>query len=139
MSAMVDDPATEDIASRVTGGEIVPLASRATWLATGSSGADTVTTLELQFDAVGVVSAGLVGGGWRGERGGRLGPCWSGHGHQWWSSPEWSAGSCSVARAAGRGRGTGACPSDAQRTNPSRTDPAHATHRVSARGIRRRP
>lgn len=27
---------------------------------------------------------------------------------------------CSVARAAGRGQGTGACPSDAQRTNPSR-------------------
>ncbi len=98
MSAMVNDPATEDIASRVTGGEIVPLASRATWLATGSSGADTVTTLGLQFDTVDVVSAGLVGGGWRGERGGRLGPCWPGHGHPWWSSPEWSAGSCSAGR-----------------------------------------
>jgi hypothetical protein len=46
-------------------------------------------------------------------------------------------GVCSVARAAGRGRGTGACPSEAQRTNPSRTDPAHAADGVSARGVRR--
>ena len=39
MSTVVDGPAAGDIASRVTGGEVVPLASRATWLATGSGGA----------------------------------------------------------------------------------------------------
>ena len=61
MSTVVDDPAREDIASPVTGGEVVPLASRATWLATGSGGAGTVTTIGLQFGTAGVVTAGLVG------------------------------------------------------------------------------
>ena len=63
MSTVVDGPAAGDIASRVTGGEVVPLASRATWLATGSGGAGTVTILALQFGTAGVVSAGLVGVG----------------------------------------------------------------------------
>jgi hypothetical protein len=57
----VDGPAVGDIASRVTGGEVVPLASRATGLATGSGGAGTVTILALQFGTAGVVSAGLIG------------------------------------------------------------------------------
>jgi hypothetical protein len=61
VSTVVDCPAAGDIASLVTGGEVVPLASRATWLATGSGGAGTVTILALQFGTAGVVSAGLIG------------------------------------------------------------------------------
>jgi hypothetical protein len=49
VSTVVDGPVAEDIASRVTSGEVVPLVSRAAvsraaWLATGSGGVGTVTT-----------------------------------------------------------------------------------------------
>jgi hypothetical protein len=46
---VVDGPAAEGIASRVTSSEVVPLVSRTAWLATGSGGVGTVTTLGLQF------------------------------------------------------------------------------------------
>jgi hypothetical protein len=65
------DPAREAIASRVTDGEVVPLASRATWLATGSGGAGTVVLLGLQqFGTPGAVDRRPSRRRWRGERDG---------------------------------------------------------------------
>ncbi|MGB6161502.1 MAG: transposase [Pseudonocardiaceae bacterium] len=82
------DLAREAIASRVTGGEIVPLASRATWLATGSGGAGTVALLGLQqFGTPCAVDRRPSRRRWRGERDGRPGPCWPERGNQWWPAP----------------------------------------------------
>jgi len=76
VSTVVDGPAARDIASRVTGGEVMPLTSRAMWLATGPGGASPVSTVGLQVGTAGVVTAGLLGGAHQHQAGGRGAARW---------------------------------------------------------------